>query len=66
MFYLSALNISAGLGCYGSGYIKSPNIDRLAQSGLVFTNHFPEFLHVAHRVAAFLTGMYPPQSAFVQ
>jgi len=24
------------LGCYGRDYIKSPNIDRLAKSGMVF------------------------------
>ena len=28
------------LGCYGKAQIKSPNIDRLAMSGIVFNNAF--------------------------
>lgn len=28
------------LGCYGQTRIKTPNIDRLAEHGLLFTNHY--------------------------
>ncbi|MCG7851994.1 MAG: sulfatase-like hydrolase/transferase, partial [Methanosarcinaceae archaeon] len=28
------------LGCYGNNYIHSPNIDKLAKTGAVFTNHY--------------------------
>ena len=31
------------LGCYGRDYINSPNIDRLAESGVAFTQHFAQF-----------------------
>ncbi|MCB1203756.1 MAG: sulfatase-like hydrolase/transferase, partial [Verrucomicrobiae bacterium] len=27
------------LGCQGSGYYETPNIDRLAAAGMRFTNH---------------------------
>ena len=28
------------LGCYGQKKIKTPNIDQLAEKGLLFTNHY--------------------------
>jgi arylsulfatase A len=28
------------IGCYGQKYIKTPNIDRMAQDGIRFTNHY--------------------------
>lgn len=47
------------LGCFGSGTISSPNVDRLAKEGMMFTD-----FHVAASVctpsrAALLTGCYP-------
>lgn len=51
------------LGCYGAGYIKSPNIDRLAQSGLVFTNHFASIPTCGASRCSILTGMYPRTKA---
>lgn len=44
--------------CYGSGDLRTPNIDKLAASGVGFTQAY------AHRVccparAALLTGRYP-------
>ena len=32
------------LGCYGNDAIKTPNMDRLARNGVVFTDAFPESL----------------------
>jgi len=31
------------LGCYGSGIVKTPNIDRLAELGCRFTNAYAEY-----------------------
>ncbi|MBN2199406.1 MAG: sulfatase [Candidatus Aminicenantes bacterium] len=28
------------LGCYGSPYVRTPNLDRLAKEGVLFENHF--------------------------
>lgn len=28
------------LGCYGNSFVKTPNIDRLAQNGVLFENAF--------------------------
>ena len=47
------------LGCYGNSYIKSPNIDRLAGSGVVFTNHFAQVPTCGASRCCLLTGMLP-------
>jgi arylsulfatase A len=47
----------ANLGCYGSDHFKTPNIDRLAQSGIRFTNGYTAPLCGPSR-ALILTGRY--------
>ena len=48
------------LGCYG-GEILTPNLDRLAQDGLRFTNFYNAARCCPSR-AALLTGLYPHQT----
>ncbi len=48
------------LGCYGSE-IKTPNIDRLAQSGIRFT-HFYNAARCCPSRASLMTGLYPHQA----
>ena len=47
------------LGCYGKDYIKSPNIDKLAKQGVVFTNQFVSVPTCGASRCALLTGMQP-------
>lgn len=47
------------LGCYGANYIKTPNIDKLGNSGIVFTNHFVQVPTCGASRASMLTGMLP-------
>ena len=46
------------LGCYGKEYISSPNIDRLAKSGLVFMRHFVQAPTCGASRFSLLTGQY--------
>lgn len=46
------------LGCYGSTKIKTPNIDALAQQGLVFTNHYSGSTVSAPSRCCLLTGKH--------
>ncbi len=53
------------LGCYGANYIKSPNIDKLASNGVVFTNHFTNIPTCGASRCSMLTGMLPRTKAFL-
>lgn len=47
------------LGCYGESHIQSPNIDRLAGKGVVFTNHYTQVPTCGASRYSLLTGMLP-------
>ncbi len=52
------------LGCYGKTQIKSPNIDRLAMSGIVFNNAFANYPVCGPSRASLLSGIYPSTKRF--
>ncbi len=47
------------LGCYGNKFVKTPNLDKLASSGVRFTNAYAQSPVCAPSRASFLTGRYP-------
>lgn len=47
------------VSCYGAKTVKTPNIDRLAENGLKFTNFHTAASICSPSRAAFLTGAYP-------
>jgi len=49
----------ADLGCTGSTYYETPNIDRLASQGMRFTNAYAACAVCSPTRAAVLTGRYP-------
>jgi len=48
-------------GFMGSKYYQTPNIDRLAKQGMVFTNAYANAANCAPTRACFLTGQYTPR-----
>lgn len=48
----------ADLGCYGQEKFSTPNIDRLAREGMLFTQHYSGSTVCAPSRAALLTGMH--------
>ena len=47
------------LGCYGTAWIQSPNIDRLAAKGTVFTANYCQVAFCAPTRFSLLTGLRP-------
>ncbi|HEY9174404.1 MAG TPA: sulfatase-like hydrolase/transferase [Verrucomicrobiae bacterium] len=47
------------LSCYGNKQIKTPNLDRLAKQGTLFTQFYVNGSVCSPSRAAFLTGQYP-------
>lgn len=47
------------LGCYGNEFVKTPNIDKLAQNGVLFENAYCQSTICSPSRTSFLTGRYP-------
>jgi arylsulfatase A len=47
------------LGCFGSDYYQTPNIDKLAKDGMRFTQNYSACTVCSPTRAALLTGKYP-------
>ena len=47
------------IGCYGYPRETTPNIDRLAEEGVIFEEHFVPYCHTKASTASLFTGLYP-------
>ena len=52
------------LGCYGSTFYETPNIDRLAKQGAMFTRAYSSCNVCSPTRASLLTGKYPQRIGF--
>src|SRR5437773_1239180 len=51
----------ADLGCYGSTFYETPNLDRLARQGMRFTQAYAACPVCSPTRASIYTGKYPPR-----
>ena len=58
IIWIVAEDICPDLACYGSRYVKTPNIDRLAAQGVRYNNAFATSPVCSPSRSAFFTGMY--------
>ena len=57
--YILADDLGIGdLGCYGQQIIKTPNIDKIAAQGILFTNHYSGSTVCAPSRCALMTGQH--------
>lgn len=54
------------LGCYDSVLVKSPNIDRLASQGVVFSNSFCNIPVCGASRASLMSGIRPTRNRFIR
>lgn len=59
VLFLIVDDLRPELGCYGRDYIKSPNIDRIAKSGVVFNRAYVQQAVCSPSRTSVMTGMRP-------
>ncbi len=59
VLFIAADDLRPELGCYGVDYVDTPNIDRLAEGGIVFRQHFVAVPTCGASRYALLTGRSP-------
>jgi len=59
VLFLAVDDLRPELGCYGKSFIHSPNIDRLAQSGVTFTRAYCQQAVCGASRTSLLTGLRP-------
>ncbi len=62
VLFLAVDDLRPELGCFGATYAQTPSIDKLAASGVRFTNHFVQVPTCGASRYALLTGRSPGNS----
>ena len=65
VLFIAVDDLRPELGCYGKQHIHSPNIDRLAQSGIVFERAYCMVPTCGASRSSLLTGIRPSRHRFV-
>jgi len=59
ILWITCEDMSPRVGCYGDSTVPTPNIDRLAREGVLYTNAFATTAVCGPSRHALITGMYP-------
>ena len=62
VLFIMTDDLNCNIGAYGHPLVQTPNIDRLADQGLLFENAHNNYPSCAQSRASFMTGLYPEQS----
>lgn len=65
VLFIAVDDLRPELGCYGKEHILSPNIDRLAREGMLFTNAYCNVPVCGASRASLLSGVRPDINRFV-
>ncbi len=59
LLFIAVDDLRPELACYGADYIHSPNMDKLASEGFLFTNHYVSVPTCGASRFSLLSGNYP-------
>jgi uncharacterized sulfatase len=59
ILWIVADDLGADLGCYGENAVRTPNLDRFAEKGKLYSNFFTVTAVCSPSRSALITGMYP-------
>lgn len=62
VLFIVADDLNCALGAYGDSLVHTPNLDRLAEEGAVFTNAHCQYPLCGPSRASFMTGLYADQT----
>jgi arylsulfatase A-like enzyme len=66
VLFICVDDLRTELGCYGNAHIKSPNLDKLAGEGFLFTQHFVSIPTCGASRQSMLTGQLPVSKAYLK
>ena len=59
VLFIAVDDLRPELGCYGAGYAQTPNMDKLARSGMLFNRHYVQVATCHSSRLSMLTGRSP-------
>ncbi|MGC4233433.1 MAG: sulfatase [Niabella sp.] len=62
VLFIIADDLNCNLGAYDHYLVKTPNIDKLAKTGMLFTNAFCNYPLCGPSRGSIMTGLYPDQT----
>jgi iduronate 2-sulfatase len=65
VLFIAIDDLRPQLGCYGFDYIKSPNIDKVAANGLMFTRAYCQMALSSPSRTSLLTGLNPDVTGII-
>lgn len=66
VLFIIADDLNCDVGAYDHYLVKTPNIDKLAKSGMLFTNAFCNYPLCGPSRGSMMTGLYPDQTGHYQ